>query len=137
MQGPVHGVTSANSWKHNARAELRSNGNLHVWVDGRPLALVYVGVAPGRVGMASYTLLDGDIARLANVTVVGKVAATAAPFDTSIKQLRSFRVWVLLQAQPSNFCWLHLFSTALLTGYSISKLMLITNVDCDLLRDSD
>ena len=84
MQGPVHGVTSGNSWPHHARAALTADGMLAVWVDGRPLTPVHVGAQAGYLGLATYNLLGNDVARVANVTVTGAVASASA-FDRSVE----------------------------------------------------
>ena len=91
MQGPVHGVTSGNSWPHHARAALTADGMLAVWVDGRPLTPVHVGAQAGYLGLATYNLLGNDVARVANVTVTGAVASASA-FDRSVELGRSFTV---------------------------------------------
>jgi hypothetical protein len=90
MQGPVHGVTSGNSWAHRARVELHADGLLHTWVDGRPLRPVMVGVAPGYVGLASYNLLGNDVGRVRNAAVIGMLTATTAPFDRTVQLGRGF-----------------------------------------------
>ena len=90
MQGPVHGVTSGNSWAHRARVELHADGLLHTWVDGRPLRPVDVGVAPGYVGLASYNLLGNDVGRVRNVAVTGMLTATTTPFDRTVQLGRGF-----------------------------------------------
>jgi hypothetical protein len=90
MQGPVHGVSSGNSWPHTARAELGADGYLHIWVDGRPLRPVHVGVSPGYVGLASYNLLGNDVGRVKHVTVSGAVDPGAPAFDKTVKLGRGF-----------------------------------------------
>lgn len=90
MQGPVHGVTSGNSWAHRARVELHANGLLHTWVDGRPLQPVDVGMTPGYVGLASYNLLGNDVGRVRNVAVNGELATPTPPFDRTVQLGRSF-----------------------------------------------
>ena len=90
MQGPVHGVTSGNSWPHSARVELHADGLLYTWVDGRPLQPVNVGVASGYVGLASYNLLGNDVGRVRNVAVRGVLAGAPAPFDKTLQLGRGF-----------------------------------------------
>ena len=90
MQGPVHGVTSGNSWPHTVRATLGNDGLLFVWVDGRPLEPVQVGTAAGYLGLATYNILGNDVARFKNVQVVGQAAA--ASFDMSVGMGRGFTV---------------------------------------------
>ena len=92
MQGPVHGVTSGNSWPHTARASLGSDGMLRVWVDGRPLLPVEVGLTSGYIGLASYNLLGNDVGRVKHVTVVGETDGAAPAFDKTVPMGRGFHV---------------------------------------------
>ena len=89
-QGPVHGVTSANTFPHQVRAELGADGWLKAWVDGRPLAPVQVGAKGGYLGLATYNILGNEVARVGNVRVVGTVDSTAKPFDKTVKIGRGF-----------------------------------------------
>jgi hypothetical protein len=91
MQGPVHGVTSAQNWPHTVNASLGSDGMLHLWVDGRPLVPVHVGTSTGYIGLATYNLLGADVARVRNVMVVGNTAP-AKSFDKSVGMGRGFAV---------------------------------------------
>ena len=92
MQGPIHGVTSGNSWPHAVRATLGSDGLLFAWIDGRPLQPVQVGTAAGYLGLTTYNILANDAARVKNVQVVGQSAPSAKPFDKSIGMGRGFVV---------------------------------------------
>ena len=92
MQGPIHGVTSGNSWPHTVRAVLGDDGLLFAWVDGRPLQPVQVGTTAGYLGLTTYNILGNDVARVKNVQVVGQAAPSTKPYDKSVGMGRGFAI---------------------------------------------